>query len=213
MAKDSQEYEDLYKMVLIGDATVGKTCLLSRYMKGEMPKASHATIGVEFATRTVQVASGKVVKVQIWDTAGQERYRAITSAHYRNAAGALLVYDVTNLDSFNNCEKWLADVRNGAGPNVLIELVGNKVDLVEGSKASDRKVPLDNASEFAQQHGLRSMEASAASGQNVDQIFQHLIQEIHDRNPSAQQNAAGVKMKINAVTPGSLAPTCDGSKC
>ena len=86
------DYDHLYKVVLVGDATVGKTHLLSRYIKGTLPKAPTATIGVEFATRTVPLAVGGTVKAQIWDTAGQERYRAITSAHYRRAVGALLVY-------------------------------------------------------------------------------------------------------------------------
>merc|ERR1719230_253720 len=129
---NEDHYDFLYKVVLVGDATVGKTHLLSRYMKGTLPKTPSATIGVEFGTRTVELPNGAgVVKAQIWDTAGQERYRAITSAHYRRAVGALLVYDITKSITFQNCVKWLEELRQNAEPDVVVMLVGNKVDLVE----------------------------------------------------------------------------------
>merc|ERR1711908_207331 len=172
-------------------------------MKGAMPKDSQATIGVEFATKTISLPSGRVLKVQIWDTAGQERYRAITSAHYRNSAGALLVYDVTSESSFRNCSKWLDEIRNGAGPQVLVELIGNKVDLLEVDPGA-RKVSLDEVAEFAREQGLQFSAASAATGQNVAQIFDHLIQEIHSRNPAAQRPPGG--MKIGANTNNSFIP-------
>merc|ERR1712187_498264 len=144
-------YDHLYKVVLVGDATVGKTHLLSRYIKGTLPKAPTATIGVEFATRIVPLAVGGTVKAQIWDTAGQERYRAITSSHYRRAIGALLVYDVTRQATFQNCLKWLEELRQNAEPNITIMLVGNKVDLVEKDPSS-RQVSVDAAMEFGRQH-------------------------------------------------------------
>jgi small GTP-binding protein domain len=100
-----EEYDFLYKIVLVGDSNVGKTNLISRYIKNTLPKNSNPTIGVEFATRVVPLRSGGTVKAQIWDTAGQERYYAIVSAHYRRAIGALLVYDVTNLKTFSNTKK------------------------------------------------------------------------------------------------------------
>merc|ERR1719478_521982 len=109
------EYDQLCKVVLVGDVSVGKTHLLTRYMQDELPKAPAATIGVEFATKTVKLPnSGMTVKAQIWDTAGQERYRAITRAHYRRAAGAVLVYDVTRQPTFQSCAKWVEEVREGA---------------------------------------------------------------------------------------------------
>eukprot|EP00439_Symbiodinium_sp_Y106_P016801 s10677_g2.t1 len=131
MAEEEDGCDHLYKVVLVGDATVGKTHLLSRYVKGTLPKAPTATIGVEFATRTIPLAVGGTVKAQIWDTAGQERYRAITSSHYRRAVGALLVYDVTRNATFQNCLKWLEELRQNAEDNIIIMLVGNKLDLVE----------------------------------------------------------------------------------
>jgi len=181
MAADHGEYDHLYKVVLVGDATVGKTHLLSRYVKGTLPKAPTATIGVEFATRTVPLAVGGTVKAQIWDTAGQERYRAITSSHYRRAVGALLVYDVTKQATFQNCVKWMEELRQNAEPDIVIMLVGNKVDLAEKDPQS-RQVFWDNANEFARQHGLYFSEASAVTSHNVKHIFEHLLQEIYNES-------------------------------
>mmetsp|Transcript_23575 Transcript_23575/g.66101 ORF Transcript_23575/g.66101 Transcript_23575/m.66101 type:complete len:214 (+) Transcript_23575:45-686(+) len=177
---NDDDYDHLYKVVMVGDATVGKTHLLSRYIKGSLPKAPTATIGVEFATRTVPLAVGGTVKAQIWDTAGQERYRSITSAHYRRAVGALLVYDVTKQSTFQNCAKWMEELRQNAEPDIVIMLVGNKVDLAE-KDPSVRQVYHDAAVEFAQQHGLLFCEASAVTSHNVKHIFEHLLQEIYNQ--------------------------------
>eukprot|EP00444_Apocalathium_aciculiferum_P065124 CAMPEP_0183549896 /NCGR_PEP_ID=MMETSP0371-20130417/63851_1 /TAXON_ID=268820 /ORGANISM="Peridinium aciculiferum, Strain PAER-2" /LENGTH=206 /DNA_ID=CAMNT_0025753833 /DNA_START=76 /DNA_END=696 /DNA_ORIENTATION=- len=175
-----EPYDHLYKVVLVGDASVGKTNLLSRYMKGVLPRNAAATVGVEFATRTVKLDPGGNVKVQIWDTAGTERYRAITSAHYRKAVGALLVYDLTKLRTYENCERWLEELRNGAGPEVVIMLVGNKFDLAEQDPAT-RKVPLETAQEFAERNGLLFAECSAVTNHNVTSIFEGLFQEIYNK--------------------------------
>jgi len=126
--KDSDDYDYLFKIVLIGDSGVGKSNLLSRFTRNEFCLESKSTIGVEFATRSVQI-DGKTVKAQIWDTAGQERYRAITSAYYRGAVGALLVYDITNIESFNSSKKWLSELRDHADSNIVVLLAANKSDL------------------------------------------------------------------------------------
>lgn len=115
-------------VVLIGDSGVGKSNLLLRFTKNDFLMESKSTIGVEFATRTLKV-SGKTIKAQIWDTAGQERYRAITSAYYRGAVGALLVYDITKKQTFDNTERWLTELREHADDDIVILLVGNKSDL------------------------------------------------------------------------------------
>lgn len=177
---DDDGCDHLYKVVLVGDATVGKTHLLSRYVKGTLPKAPTATIGVEFATRTIPLAVGGTVKAQIWDTAGQERYRAITSSHYRRAVGALLVYDVTRQATFQNCLKWLEELRQNAEPNVTIMLVGNKVDLTDKDPQA-RQVLYENAVEWARQQGLFFKEASAVTNFNVKHIFEHLLQEVYNQ--------------------------------
>ncbi|CAE8636765.1 unnamed protein product, partial [Polarella glacialis] len=166
---------------------VGKTHLLSRYMKDTLPKAPAATIGVEFATRTVRLPSGGAnVKAQIWDTAGQERYRAITRAHYRRAAGAVMVYDVTKQTTFRNCSTWVTEVREGASPDAVIFLVGNKVDLVEQDPSS-RQVYHDVAAEFARQHGLMFMEASAVTSLNVNEVFEKLLEEVYAKAPKTSR--------------------------
>eukprot|EP00441_Pelagodinium_beii_P028096 CAMPEP_0197661962 /NCGR_PEP_ID=MMETSP1338-20131121/51773_1 /TAXON_ID=43686 ORGANISM="Pelagodinium beii, Strain RCC1491" /NCGR_SAMPLE_ID=MMETSP1338 /ASSEMBLY_ACC=CAM_ASM_000754 /LENGTH=215 /DNA_ID=CAMNT_0043239617 /DNA_START=64 /DNA_END=711 /DNA_ORIENTATION=- len=184
---NEDDYDHLYKVVLVGDATVGKTHLLSRYIKDTLPKQATATIGVEFATRTVPLAAGGTVKAQIWDTAGQERYRAITSAHYRRAVGALLVYDVTKQASFQNCMKWMEELRQAAEPDIVIMLVGNKVDLVE-KDPSARQVYYDAAQEFSRQHGLIFSEASALTAFNVKHIFESLLQAIYDQTSKGRGN-------------------------
>ena len=128
MSSRDEEYDYLFKVVLIGDSGVGKSNLLSRFTRNEFNLESKSTIGVEFATKSINV-DGKVVKAQIWDTAGQERYRAITSAYYRGAVGALLVYDISKHITFENVERWLKELRDHAEPNIVVMLVGNKSDL------------------------------------------------------------------------------------
>ena len=118
----------LFKVVLIGDSGVGKSNLLSRFTRNEFNLDSKSTIGVEFATRSIQV-DNKTIKAQIWDTAGQERYRAITSAYYRGAVGALLVYDISKHQTYENVTRWLKELRDHADTNIVIMLVGNKSDL------------------------------------------------------------------------------------
>lgn len=130
-------------VVLIGDSGVGKSNLLSRFTRNEFNLDSKSTIGVEFATRSIQVDS-KTIKAQIWDTAGQERYRAITSAYYRGAVGALLVYDISKHQTYENVTRWLKELRDHADANIVIMLVGNKSDL-----RHLRAVPTDEAKGFA----------------------------------------------------------------
>ena len=119
---------DMIKLIIVGDSGVGKSNLLSRFTRNEFSLDSKSTIGVEFATKSI-VAEGKTIKAQIWDTAGQERYRAITSAYYRGAVGALLVYDLTKHATFENVERWLKELRDHAEANIVVMLVGNKSDL------------------------------------------------------------------------------------
>nr|KAF6393424.1 RAB11A, member RAS oncogene family [Pipistrellus kuhlii] len=144
MGTRDDEYDYLFKVVLIGDSGVGKSNLLSRFTRNEFNLESKSTIGVEFATRSIQV-DGKTIKAQIWDTAGQERYRAITSAYYRGAVGALLVYDIAKHLTYENVERWLKELRDHADSNIVIMLVGNKSDL-----RHLRAVPTDEARAFAE---------------------------------------------------------------
>ncbi|CAF0712290.1 unnamed protein product [Brachionus calyciflorus] len=167
------EYDYLFKVVLIGDSGVGKSNLLSRFTRNEFNLESKSTIGVEFATRSIQV-DNKTIKAQIWDTAGQERYRAITSAYYRGAVGALLVYDIAKHVTYENTEKWLRELRDHADSNIVIMLVGNKSDL-----RHLRAVPTDEAKAFAERNNLSFIETSALDSTNVETAFQNILTDIY----------------------------------
>nr|CAI9695591.1 unnamed protein product [Rangifer tarandus platyrhynchus] len=173
MGTRDDEYDYLFKVVLIGDSGVGKSNLLSRFTRNEVNLESKSTIGVEFATRSIQV-DGKTIKAQIWDTAGQERYRAITSAYYRGAVGALLVYDIAKHLTYENVEQWLKELRDHADSNIVIMLVGNKSDL-----RHLRAVPTDEARAFAEKNGLSFIETSALDSTNVEAAFQTILTEIY----------------------------------
>ncbi|TAQ86415.1 hypothetical protein B7494_g5267 [Chlorociboria aeruginascens] len=169
MAND--EYDFLFKVVLIGDSGVGKSNLLSRFTRNEFNLDSKSTIGVEFATRSIQV-DAKTIKAQIWDTAGQERYRAITSAYYRGAVGALLVYDISKHQTYENVTRWLKELRDHADANIVIMLVGNKSDL-----RHLRAVPTEEAKAFASENNLSFIETSALDASNVELAFQNILTE------------------------------------
>jgi small GTP-binding protein len=172
MARD-EEYDYLFKVVLIGDSGVGKSNLLSRFTRNDFNLESKSTIGVEFATRSVRI-DGKTIKAQIWDTAGQERYRAITSAYYRGAVGALLVYDITKHPSYENVERWLKELRDHADMSIVIMLVGNKSDL-----RHLRAVPADEARSFAERNSLSFIETSALDSTNVEEAFIQILTSIY----------------------------------
>jgi len=174
------EYDYLFKVVLIGDSGVGKSNLLSRFTRNEFNLESKSTIGVEFATRSIQV-EGKIVKAQIWDTAGQERYRAITSAYYRGAVGALLVYDIAKHATYESVERWLKELRDHADQNIVIMLVGNKSDL-----RHLRAVPTDEAKAYAERNQLSFIETSALDSTNVEASFTNILTEIY-RSISTRQ--------------------------
>ncbi|XWS22286.1 hypothetical protein CRYUN_Cryun29cG0021400 [Craigia yunnanensis] len=128
MSDDEVVEEYLFKIVIIGDSAVGKSNLLSRYARNEFNAHSKATIGVEFQTQSVEI-DGKEIKAQIWDTAGQERFRAVTSAYYRGAFGALLVYDISRRATFDNVARWLDELNSHSDTTIARTLVGNKCDL------------------------------------------------------------------------------------
>ncbi|KAJ6700450.1 hypothetical protein OIU79_013479 [Salix purpurea] len=188
------EYDYLFKIVLIGDSGVGKSNILSRFTRNEFCLESKSTIGVEFATRTLQV-DGKTVKAQIWDTAGQERYRAITSAYYRGAVGALLVYDITKRQTFENVQRWLRELRDHADSNIVIMMAGNKSDLNHL-----RAVQEVDGHALSEKEGLSFLETSALEATNIEKAFQTILTEIYHiiskKALTAQEAAA------NSTVPG-----------
>lgn len=173
MADFNQKIDYVFKVVLIGDSSVGKSQLLNRFARNEFSLDSKATIGVEFQTRTI-VVDHKTIKAQIWDTAGQERYRAVTSAYYRGAVGAMLVYDITKRQTFDHIARWLEELRSHADNNIVIMLIGNKTDL-----ETSRAVPTEDAKEFAEKEGLFFLETSALEATNVDTAFHTVLTEIY----------------------------------
>ncbi|GMR49494.1 hypothetical protein PMAYCL1PPCAC_19689, partial [Pristionchus mayeri] len=169
----SEDYDYLFKVVLIGDSGVGKSNLLTRFTRNEFDLESGTTIGVEFTARNIQI-EGRTIKAQIWDTAGQERYRAITSAYYRGAVGALLVYDMASHITFQNVERWLKELRDHSDQNIVVMLVGNKSDL-----RHLRAVPTDEAKQFAESNNLSFIETSALDSTNVETAFTTILTEVY----------------------------------
>ncbi|MES1909525.1 MAG: Ras-related protein RABD2c, variant 3 [Cercozoa sp. M6MM] len=165
MAAIKRDYDFLFKLVLIGDSGVGKSCLLLRFADDNFTDSYISTIGVDFRFRTVTI-DGKSVKLQIWDTAGQERFKTITSAYYRGAHGIIMVYDTTNLESFHHVEEWLGEVNRHASENTLKLLVGNKADLT-----NERAVTTEDAKAFAERLSIPFLETSAKDATNVEQAF------------------------------------------
>jgi Ras-related protein Rab-1A len=164
---------DLFKLLLIGDSGVGKSSLLHRFADDEYKEDYISTIGVDFKFKTVEGADGKQVKLQIWDTAGQERFRTITSSYYRGAHGIVIVYDITDSESFANVKQWLHEINRYASENVNKLLVGNKCDL-----ESERQVSPEQGKELAESLGLTFVETSAKSNSNVDQVFHKMAADI-----------------------------------
>ncbi|KAK5831557.1 hypothetical protein PVK06_015355 [Gossypium arboreum] len=158
-------YAYLFKYIIIGDTGVGKSCLLLQFTDKRFQPVHDLTIGVEFGARMITI-DNKPIKLQIWDTAGQESFRSITRSYYRGAAGALLVYDITRRETFNHLASWLEDARQHANANMTIMLIGNKCDL-----AHRRAVTTEEGQQFAKDHGLIFMEASAKTAQNVEEAF------------------------------------------
>ncbi|OQR91404.1 Rab11 family GTPase [Thraustotheca clavata] len=199
------EYDYLFKVVLIGDSGVGKSNLLSRFTRNEFSLESKSTIGVEFATKSIQ-AEGKTIKAQIWDTAGQERYRAITSAYYRGAVGALLVYDITKHPTFDNVERWLKELRDHADANTVIMLVGNKSDL-----RHLRAVQTEEAMAFAEKHNLAFLETSALDATGVDTAFQRILTEIYNLMSRKTMQAQGTGATAALPTGNKIEITADNT--
>lgn len=182
------EYDYLFKLLLIGDSGVGKSCLLLRFADDTYTESYISTIGVDFKIRTVEL-DGKTIKLQIWDTAGQERFRTITSSYYRGAHGIIVVYDVTDAESFNNVKQWLHEIDRYASESVNKLLVGNKSDL-----AGKRQVQFQEGKEFADSRGLEFLETSAKNSTNVEKAFMTMTSQIKSRmkaNPPPTAGGAG----------------------
>ena len=171
--------EDIvYKVLLLGDSTVGKTCFLLRYCDKTFQDAHLSTIGLDYRVKTMTLKNKKNIKLQIWDTAGQDRFRAITKNYYKGANGIILIYDVTNLQTYENVKNWITQIREETNPNVVIYLAGNKIDIPE----EERAVKTEEGKEIADEYKLQFKETSAKDGINVNEVFQELVEKIDEVN-------------------------------
>lgn len=167
-----KSYDYLFKLLLIGDSSVGKTCLLFRFSEDAFNTSFISTIGIDFKIRTIDL-DGKKIKLQIWDTAGQERFRTITTAYYRGAMGIMLVYDVTNEKSFENIGNWIRNIEMHASSDVEKMILGNKCDIQDR-----RQVTKERGEQLALENNIKFMETSAKSSYNVDEAFITLVRDI-----------------------------------
>lgn len=166
-------YEMIFKLVIIGDSGVGKTGIINRYLHNTFSHEIKATIGVEFGTQKINL-NGHCIKAQIWDTAGQERYRSITNAYYKGAKAAIIVYDITNLNSFVGVERWLKEIRAVGDKDIHLVLVGNKSDL-----DVKRQVPTDKGEEYARINEIAFMETSALNSSNITKVFESIAERVY----------------------------------
>ena len=198
---NSGEVKEDYKLkvVVVGDSGVGKTNLIKRFVSNTYNPNTKATVGVEFLSKSYKI-NNQVFKIEIWDTAGQERYKSITAAYYKGAKGALIVYDITQKESFENINKWMSEVRDKSAKDLKIMIVGNKTDL-----ENERQVSTDDALERAKELESPVMEASALDGNNVKAAFYVLLKEMYKEIKKKidiveNQNAGGEKDGVQLNT-------------
>ncbi|KAH8239675.1 ras-related protein Rab-8A [Drosophila kikkawai] len=168
----AKTYDYLFKLLLIGDSGVGKTCILFRFSEDAFNTTFISTIGIDFKIRTIEL-DNKKIKLQIWDTAGQERFRTITTAYYRGAMGIMLVYDITQEKSFENIKNWIRNIEENASADVEKMLLGNKCELHD-----KRQVSKERGEQLAIEYGIKFMETSAKASINVEEAFLTLASDI-----------------------------------
>ena len=188
-------FDYLFKYIIIGDAAVGKSNLLLRYTHGQFKPEYQLTIGVEFGAKNISI-SNKIYRIQIWDTAGQENFRSITRAYYKNSACALVVYDISSRESFDNVSTWIEDCRNQSPQTIFMVLVGNKTDLDFENK---RVVSFEEGQELAEKNKMMFFETSAKSGKNVDEIFYRSAESIAKR---IEENFYDLENESCGIKPG-----------
>ena len=185
--------DSTYKVLLLGDTMVGKSCFLSKYTVKTFPETYATTIGVDYIFKTLTLKNGKTIKLQIWDTAGQERFRSITKNYYKKANGIILIYDITNKKSYKNIREWINQIKEEAVSNVIIYLVGNKIDLEK-----ERKVKTEEGEKLAEEYNCPFKETSAKEDININETFEDLV-EIIDEEFSKSKADAKIKIKENRM--------------
>ena len=176
MISKGKDYDYIFKIVLIGDTCVGKSCILVRFSDDVFVENYVTTIGVDFRFKTM-IIKNKIAKIQIWDTAGQERYRSITTAYYRGAAAIIICCDSTNKESFYNINNWIDEISKYTDKDVDKLVLMNKCDLVE-----ERQIDKNEISKFEKENGIKIMEVSAKTGNGIDKAFEYIIEKLIDKN-------------------------------
>lgn len=188
-------YDEKCQLLIIGDSTVGKTSILSRYTEGSFSPNYLATVGIDFFTKD-EVFNGKIVRIKIWDTAGQERYKALTQGFFRNAHGILIVYDVTNAETFDNLKYWVQSIHTHLGEkgNVKVIIIGNKIDL-------SREIKREDAEKFAEENNYKYFETSALSGEGIEESITYLVKQVLDNktNTHTTTSSDGITIQKSDV--------------
>jgi Ras-related protein Rab-5C len=190
-----------FKLVLLGESAVGKSSLVLRFVKGQFHDYQESTIGAAFLTQTVCL-DDTTVKFEIWDTAGQERYHSLAPMYYRGAQAAIVVYDITNQDTFGRAKNWVKELQRQASPNIVIAFAGNKADL-----ASKRSVELEEARAYADENGLLFMETSAKTGENVNEIFCAIAKKL-PKSEQGPPSGQGQSRRLVESEPTRMSATC-----
>ena len=171
--ESSNDSDLVFKILLLGDSEVGKSCFLMRYSENVFIENYITTIGLDYKLKTVKLDTGKTIKVQLWDTAGQDKYRTIAKNYYKGSHGILLLYDITKQSSFDNIREWVRDIQEEVNEKAILFLIGNKIDMED-----QRKIPKEKGVELAEEFKIPFFEASAKSGENVDEVFKALYNKI-----------------------------------
>ena len=181
----------LYKILLLGDSTVGKTCFLLRYVDDSFLDLHMATIGLDYRLKTLILEEQKIVKVQLWDTAGQDKFRAITRNYYKGASGIILIFDVTNVKSYENIKKWINEIKEEISEKVKIVLIGNKIDNVQ-----ERKISKEQGDKLASEIGVKFFETSAKTGEGINESVFFLVKKIFENDPEVKNKYQGRNLKM-----------------
>ena len=182
MSEELDNYDYLFKIIIIGDSGVGKSNILGRYLTNTFKQDTKSTVGVEFGSKKISV-NGVNIKLQIWDTAGQERYRSITSAYYKGSKGCFIVYDITSNQTFEDVEKWYEEINKSGDKGISIVLVGNKCDLEQ-----ERKVTVEMGEEKARNLNCPFFETSALNNTQIEKIFQVISEDIYSKSKNEKKD-------------------------
>ncbi|XP_029626921.1 ras-related protein Rab-6A isoform X3 [Salmo trutta] len=195
-----------FKLVFLGEQSVGKTSLITRFMYDSFDNTYQATIGIDFLSKTMYLED-RTVRLQLWDTAGQERFRSLIPSYIRDSTIAVVVYDITNLNSFQQTSKWIDDVRTERGSDVIIMLVGNKTDL-----ADKRQVSVETAERKARELNVMYIETSAKAGYNVKQLFRRVAAALPGMDNTPEKSKEDM-IDIKLEKPPEMAVTESSCSC